>query len=99
MICYQLFEGQSPFSGIDAITAARSAAMQRARPNMQPLPPGNPIREVSLASSLFLQMCLRLTLMGCKLWFACQAFQLGSISLGASLINASSHVSARTPLV
>lgn len=46
MICYQLFEQQSPFTGIDAITAARSAAMQRARPSFQPLGPGNPIREV-----------------------------------------------------
>lgn len=46
MICYQLFEGQSPFSGINAISAARQAAMQRSRPAFQPLGPGNIVREV-----------------------------------------------------
>jgi len=49
MICYQLFEGEIPFAGIDPIQAAKDAALHGARPYLAGLPNGvNPIRIVRL---------------------------------------------------
>ena len=40
MICYQLFEGRVPFEGMDAVQAAKNAAMHRSRPPCATLPEG-----------------------------------------------------------
>lgn len=49
MICYQLFEACVPFEGVDALSAARQAALNNLRPAFAPLPPSasnKDIREV-----------------------------------------------------
>jgi serine/threonine protein kinase len=63
MICYQLFEACVPFEGVDALSAARQAALNNLRPSFNPLSPGTPnkeIREVCPAAlPLKMSPCLR----------------------------------------
>ena len=52
MICYQLFEACVPFEGVDALSAARQAALNNLRPAFAPLAPSaanKEIREVRAA--------------------------------------------------
>lgn len=52
MICYQLFEACVPFEGVDALSAARQAALNNLRPAFSPLAPSatnKEIREVCAA--------------------------------------------------
>jgi serine/threonine protein kinase len=46
MICYQLFEATVPFEGVDALSAARQAALNSLRPVFTALPPSAPNREI-----------------------------------------------------
>jgi serine/threonine protein kinase len=60
MICYQLFEGCVPFEGVDALSAARQAALSNLRPAFNALTPSTSnkeIREVCYCCHLLLFMC------------------------------------------
>lgn len=46
MICYQMFESRVPFEGTDPIQAAKSAAMYKTRPELPPMAPTVPHKEV-----------------------------------------------------
>ena len=46
MICFQLFEGCVPYEGIDAVQAAKSAAIHKERPKFTDLAGNTPHRSV-----------------------------------------------------
>ena len=48
MICFQLFEGRMPYEGMDAVQAAKNAAMHRQRPMFSMLPTNSNYRDIKL---------------------------------------------------
>lgn len=46
MICFQLFEGCVPYEGVDAVQAAKNAAIHKERPTFTDLPGNTPARAV-----------------------------------------------------
>eukprot|EP00892_Ulva_mutabilis_P004619 jgi/Ulvmu1/2529/UM138_0034.1 len=57
MICYQLFEGCVPYEGVDAVQAAKSAALHKERPHFTDLAGNTPSRSVRQDLRKLLKQC------------------------------------------